>query len=323
MKKTIPSILILCLTCGVAQAATDTIMVGNFFFAPATDTIQRGDTVVWVFSGVIHTTSHNVAPADRIWDSGIIAAGGSFTFVFDTVGTFPYRCDVHPLSMLATLVVLENPNTQQNHQVSVGSFFFDPATLNIDQGDTVTWTITDAVMDHTVTHDVPPILQLFDSGILSDGQTFSFVFDTSGVFPVFCTIHPILMKQMVFVTGGPACTDTDQDGVCDSADNCPDDFNNQQENEDGDAFGDVCDPCLGDPNNICGPPCVPGDVNVSGAITSADIIYMVNHVFKGGPAPLPVPEAGDVNCSGTLTSADIIFLVNHVFKGDVGPCASC
>ena len=25
-----------------------------------------------------------------------------------------------------------------------------------------------------------------------------------------------------------------------------------------------------------------GDVNVSGAITSADIIYMVNHVFKGG-----------------------------------------
>ena len=38
-------------------------------------------------------------------DSGIVPAGGSFTFVFDTVGTFPYRCDVHPFTMLATIVV--------------------------------------------------------------------------------------------------------------------------------------------------------------------------------------------------------------------------
>jgi hypothetical protein len=26
-------------------------------------------------------------------------------------------------------------------------------------------------------------------------------------------------------------------------------------------------------------------VNCTGAVNSADIIYMVNHVFKGGPAP--------------------------------------
>jgi len=66
-----------------------------------------------------------------------------------------------------------------------------------------------------------------------------------------------------------------------------------------------------------------GDVDTSGSVSSADIIYMVNSVFKGGPAPLPVPEAGDVNCSSSRTSADIIFLVNFVFKGGAAPCDAC
>lgn len=323
MRKPLWTLLLVGILAVPAQATVDTIQVGNFFFAPSVDTVFRGDTVVWVFVGGFHTTSHDVPAIDRIWDSETLGSGSSFEFVFDTIGTFPYRCDIHPLSMLATLVVLETPSTNQSHAVTVGSFFFNPDTLNIDQGDTVVWTITDAVMAHTVTHDVPAALQLFDSGILTDAQTFTYVFDTSGVIPVFCTLHPITMKQMIFVTGGPACVDTDQDGVCDADDNCPNDFNNQQENDDGDAFGDVCDPCLGDSLNTCGPVCVPGDVNASGAITSADIIYLVGHVFKGGPAPIPIPESGDVNCSTAITSADIIYMVGFVFKGGPAPCASC
>jgi uncharacterized Ntn-hydrolase superfamily protein len=63
-----------------------------------------------------------------------------------------------------------------------------------------------------------------------------------------------------------------------------------------------------------------GDVNEEGVITSADIIWMVNHLFKSGPAPLPVPESGDVDGSGALTSGDIIFLVNFVFKSGTTPC---
>lgn len=304
-----------------ASAATDTVQVVNFSFIPDNLTITRGDTVVWVFSGVTHTTSHDVALANRLWDSGPKTAGQSFTFVFDTVGTFPYRCDFHPLSMLASLTV-EEAAVPITHNVTVGSFFFDPDTLHISQGDTVTWTIDDPVTPHTATHDVPASLRLFDSGIMTDGQSFSYVFDTSGVFPVLCTLHPLLMTQMIYVTGGPACADADQDGVCDADDNCPSTFNNRQENEDGDAFGDVCDPCLGDPTNIC-TSCVSGDVDTSGTITSADIIYMVGYVFKGGPAPLPIPESGDVNCSGDVTSADIIFLVGYVFKGGPAPCNSC
>jgi hypothetical protein len=62
-----------------------------------------------------------------------------------------------------------------------------------------------------------------------------------------------------------------------------------------------------------------GDVNNNGTVTSADIIYLVNYVFKGGPDPLPTVDNGDTNCSGTVTSADVIGLVNYVFKGAPEP----
>ena len=66
-----------------------------------------------------------------------------------------------------------------------------------------------------------------------------------------------------------------------------------------------------------------GDVNLSNTVTSADIITLVNYVFKGGADPKPCKAAGDVNCSGTVTSADIITLVNFVFKGGNAPCDIC
>jgi hypothetical protein len=62
------------------------------------------------------------------------------------------------------------------------------------------------------------------------------------------------------------------------------------------------------------------DVNGDGPVTSADIIWLVNYVFKGGTEPVPCPAAGDVNCDGLVTSADIIYLVNYVFKGGPPPC---
>jgi hypothetical protein len=66
-----------------------------------------------------------------------------------------------------------------------------------------------------------------------------------------------------------------------------------------------------------------GDVNESGALTAADIIFMVQHVFKGGDPPAPCAATGDVNCSGANTTADIIYLVQHVFKGGPPPCDIC
>ncbi len=62
------------------------------------------------------------------------------------------------------------------------------------------------------------------------------------------------------------------------------------------------------------------DTNSDGKVTSADIIYLVNFIFKGGPAPANL-NAADVNGDGHISAADVIYLVNSVFKG--GPAPIC
>lgn len=71
------------------------------------------------------------------------------------------------------------------------------------------------------------------------------------------------------------------------------------------------------------PVSITGDANNTGTINSADIIHLVNFVFKSGPPPLPCIASGDVNCSGNVTSADVIGLVNFVFKSGAAPCDVC
>lgn len=63
-----------------------------------------------------------------------------------------------------------------------------------------------------------------------------------------------------------------------------------------------------------------GDMNQDAALTSADLIYFINYMFKSGPDPLPERSIGDVNCSGGLGSSDIIYLVNYLFKSGAAPC---
>jgi hypothetical protein len=63
-----------------------------------------------------------------------------------------------------------------------------------------------------------------------------------------------------------------------------------------------------------------GDQNEDGSVTAADIIYLVQYVFKSGPLPLPCEAAGDVNCDGVVNATDIIFLVVYVFKSGPPPC---
>lgn len=82
--------------------------------------------------------------------------------------------------------------------------------------------------------------------------------------------------------------------------------------------------CVAVWNKDACPVAMTGDVNANGGVSSSDIIYLVNFVFKAGPAPLPCPAVGDVNCTGGVVgSADIIYLVNNVFKAGAPACDVC
>jgi hypothetical protein len=63
-----------------------------------------------------------------------------------------------------------------------------------------------------------------------------------------------------------------------------------------------------------------GDANGDGVINSADVVYLINYLFKGGPSPEPLCT-GDMNCDGIINSADVVYLINYLFKG--GPPPSC
>ena len=56
-----------------------------------------------------------------------------------------------------------------------------------------------------------------------------------------------------------------------------------------------------------------GDVDGSGAVTSADIIFAVNYLFKAGVAP-ESPVLVDVSRNCRATVSDVITMVNYVFR---------
>ena len=68
------------------------------------------------------------------------------------------------------------------------AFVFDPASVSIHPGDTVTWVWQDS--DHSATSGSPEQPSgLFDSGINNTGATFSYTFTAPGTVPYYCKPH--------------------------------------------------------------------------------------------------------------------------------------
>lgn len=65
--------------------------------------VKAGTTVTWENrDNTQHTTTSTASPP--VWDSGILNPGQSFSFTFNTPGTYSYICNVHP--MAGTVVVV-------------------------------------------------------------------------------------------------------------------------------------------------------------------------------------------------------------------------
>ena len=63
-----------------------------------------------------------------------------------------------------------------------------------------------------------------------------------------------------------------------------------------------------------------GDSNGDQTVNIGDAVYMVNYIFKSGPAPEPL-EAGDVNSDGARNVGDAVYIINYIFKS--GPAPHC
>jgi hypothetical protein len=63
-----------------------------------------------------------------------------------------------------------------------------------------------------------------------------------------------------------------------------------------------------------------GDANGDGAIDAGDVVYLIDYLYRDGPAPNP-PELGDANCDGAIDPGDVVYLINYLFReGPPPPC---
>ena len=94
----------------------------------------------------------------------------------------------------------QEPPSIEGVKVSIvdnsGSNSYDPSPIEVKAGDTVTW-VNDDSSRHTVTSGNGTPDGTFDSNMLRQDETFSFVFDREGEFPYYCTLHPNMKGTVV------------------------------------------------------------------------------------------------------------------------------
>lgn len=85
---------------------TNAVSIEDFAFKPASITVKKGTKVTWTNKD---TARHTVTPdeaSDAFKGSELLDQGQSYSFTFDTVGTYTYHCQPHP-NMKGTVTVTE------------------------------------------------------------------------------------------------------------------------------------------------------------------------------------------------------------------------
>jgi amicyanin len=108
----------------------------------------------------------------------------------DRVAARGFRATLAAVVVLASLAA--PPALAADAQVKIANFTFDPPTLTVKAGTTVTWVNAD---------DIPHVVSekdgKFRSSALDTDDKFSQTFSTAGTIEYFCAIHPHMMGKIV------------------------------------------------------------------------------------------------------------------------------
>ncbi len=81
------------------------------------------------------------------------------------------------------------------YYVNIVDFSFQPATITIQPGDSVQWNQTGA-QPHSTTSDVSST-EVWDSGVMGTGASYTHQFNNAGSFGYFCTVHPFMTGTVI------------------------------------------------------------------------------------------------------------------------------
>ncbi len=164
-------------------------------YKPNMATVPQGHVIQWTNTDSVSHTVTSSEDFGETFDSGLVDAGDTFTL--DTkdlqAGRYEYLCGVHPW-MGATFVIKEpgkitipkGAATPSDEQI-----YYDPESISVSVGDSILWENVDDTL-HTATSGSPDTGadEIFDSDILSAGDTYEFTFTDAGTFDYYCILHP-------------------------------------------------------------------------------------------------------------------------------------
>ncbi len=91
----------------IIPTGAGTQQIGQIYYDPQDISVAKDSTVQWINEDeTIHTVTSGTPEGGTtgIFDSSIIDAGNSYTYTFDSAGTFDYYCIVHPW-MIGSVIV--------------------------------------------------------------------------------------------------------------------------------------------------------------------------------------------------------------------------
>lgn len=69
------------------------VFMQGMAFTPSTITVNAGTTITWTNNDAVsHTVTSNTA---GVFSSGTLSPNETFSNLFNTPGTFPYKCTIH------------------------------------------------------------------------------------------------------------------------------------------------------------------------------------------------------------------------------------
>ena len=116
--------------------------------------------------------------------------------------------------LILGIVTVSGCTSSQNqtaNTVTIQNMAFNPSTLNIKVGTTVTWINKDSL-----THDVTSDTGAFNSGNLTKGMSYNYTFNQTGSYPYHCSIHPN-MKGTIVVTSTTPASNSNSNGTSGSS----------------------------------------------------------------------------------------------------------
>jgi len=164
-----------------ALQGTNPITIGHINFTALQPTDSSGTQVSFDPSTLVYS----LASSDQLTEN-VLATANPVTIVIG--------------GQAVTGIPTPVPTQTNTGNILIQNLQFTPNQLTVSQGTTVTWTNQEQTIVHTTTSDSQNAAEVWDSGNISPGQSFSHIFNTPGTYTYHCKIHPAMTGTIIVLT---------------------------------------------------------------------------------------------------------------------------